>query len=82
VPGHSRAEIWMVWMPHDNVPFPFDDLKSIRTIQTTKIVLPPSEGRTLHVFKQVLTLGHLANLPHRTKERTGLGNLSLTACDR
>ena len=60
--GHSRDKIRMVWMPHNNMPFPFDDLKSIRTIQAPKICLAPSKGRLLHACKEVLTFRHTASL--------------------
>jgi hypothetical protein len=51
MPCHGRVEIRMVWMPHNDMPSRFDNLKSISTIQAPKVVLPPSKGRLLHAHE-------------------------------
>ena len=67
MPCDGRVEIRIVWMPHNKMPSPFDNRKSVCPIQAPKVVLLPSKGRLLHVREEVLTSGHRASLAHPRK---------------
>jgi hypothetical protein len=75
MPCDGGVEIRIVWMPHNDMPSPFDNLKSIGTIQAPKIILPPTKRRLLHPREQVPTPSHRASLTHTRKEMPagGLG---------
>jgi hypothetical protein len=71
----GRVEIRIVWMPHNDMPSPFDNLKSIGTIQAPKGILTPTKGRLLHAREYILTPSHRTSLAHTCKEMPagGLG---------
>jgi hypothetical protein len=68
MPRHNCVEIRIVWMPHNDMPSPLNDLKPICTMQVPKVVLPLSRGRLLHACEQVPTSSHRACLAHTQEE--------------
>ena len=49
MPRHRGRQIWVVWMPHNNMPSACDDVKAIGSLETAKVVLPPTQRRLTHM---------------------------------
>ena|SRR5215475_5265272 len=59
---YRGRQIRMVGMPHDNMPSAFDDVKTIRPVQTAKVVLAPAKRRLTHAGQEFMFSCHRSKL--------------------
>jgi hypothetical protein len=61
--GDRGIQVWIVRMSNHDVPRSLDNLETIRSVETAKVVLPPPEARSPHPLQELLGLSHNSNLP-------------------
>ncbi len=66
MPGNGCIQIWIIRMSSHDMPRPFDYLKTISSVETPKVVLPPPEARFAHALQKFLAPNHGLNLPYVT----------------